>query len=101
MKTNARFAPEDVLTTRSLCDHDCIYTARIISRTAKSVLVDLGGSRGIVRRGLLIDSYTGAEYFYPYGRYSMAPSFRAKERAIPEVSEPIANPTNIIPFKAA
>jgi hypothetical protein len=102
MKTNAKFAPGDVLTTRSICNHDCIYTATVVSRTAKSVMVDLGsGHGGIVRRGLLIDSYTGDEYFYPYGRYSMAPSFHAKERAVPAVSEPIATPSNIIPFKAA
>jgi hypothetical protein len=109
MKTNAKFAPGDKLETRSLCDHDCIYRATIVSRTKKSVMVDLGAHKGgIVRRGLLIDSYTGNEYFYPYGRYSMAPSFRPPlERPfdnpldVEPVLESEALPTNIIPFRAA
>ncbi len=90
MKTNAKFAPGDVLTTRSLCNNDCIYTATVISRTAKSVMVDLGsGHGGIVRRGLTVDDRTGNEYFYPYGRYSMAPSFR------PPVPRPFDNPGDV------
>lgn len=119
MKTNAKFAPGDVLTTRSICNHDCIYSATIISRTAKSVMVDLGpGHGGIVRRGLTVDPYTGNEYFHPYGRYSMAPSFRAKSRpyhcsccgkdneivnqcGCDPNNMPTKVPTNIIPFKAA
>jgi hypothetical protein len=106
MKTNAKFAPGDVLTTRSICNHDCIYTATVVSRTAKSVMVDLGsGHGGIVRRGLLVDDYTGNEYFFPYGRYSMAPSFS------PPVPRPFDNPgdahtiveenppANVVPFR--
>ena len=106
MKTNAKFAPGDALTTRSICNHDCIYSATIISRTEKSVKVDLGSSHGgIVRRGLLVDPYTGNEFFFPYGRYSMAPSFR------PPVPHPFDNaedvapviedaPSNIVPFRS-
>lgn len=104
MKTNYKFAAGDVLTTRSICNHDCIYTATIISRTAKSVRVDIGPAHGgIVRRGLLVCPYTGNEFFFPYGRYSMAPSFRPpvpEPRDVVEVLEESA-PINIIPFKAA
>lgn len=91
MKTNAKFAPGDKLETRSICNHDCIYTATIISRTDKSVKVDLGSPRGIVRRGLIVDDRTGNEYFFPYGRYSMAPSFR------PPVPRPFDNPGDVEP----
>lgn len=105
MKTNAKFAPGDVLTTRSICNHDCIYTATVVSRTEKSVMVDLGsGHGGIVRRGLKVDDHTGNEYFYPYGRYSMAPSFR------PPVPRQFDNPgdvkpvieeaANVVPFRS-
>ncbi len=53
--------------TRSLCDHDCIFSFTILDRTAKSVFIDMNGKR--VRKGLTI--WNGVEQFRPFGTYSM------------------------------
>lgn len=53
--------------TRSICDHECIFRFTILSRTAKSVTVNVHGK--IVRRGLSI--WNGVEQFKPFGNYSM------------------------------
>ena len=54
--------------TRSICDHECVFSFVIISRTAKTVTTTVHGK--IVRRGLSI--WNGVEQFAPFGRYSMA-----------------------------
>jgi len=59
MKT---FIPGQELKTRSIGDHDCIFAATVISRSAKRVTIRMYGK---------------VECIYPLGRYSMAPIFRA------------------------
>jgi hypothetical protein len=54
--------------TRSICDHDCIFSFVVLGRTAKTVTVNVHGKT--VRRGLSI--YDGVEQFSPFGNYSMA-----------------------------
>lgn len=54
--------------TRSICDYECIFSFTILSRTAKSVTVEVNGK--MVRRGVYI--YEGVEQFKPFGSYSMA-----------------------------
>jgi len=53
---------------RSICDYDCIFSFKILRRTAKSVWIKV--NRQIVRRQ--IEIYNDAETFYPFGHYSMA-----------------------------
>lgn len=53
--------------TRSICDHDCIFSFTVLARTAKTVTVDVNGKT--VRRGISI--YEGVEQFKPFGTYSM------------------------------
>lgn len=72
MKT---FTTGQQLSTRSACDHDCIFTGEIVKRTAKTVHVKTAMS-GTVKRKIQIDS-EGNEYIFPEGQYSMAPIFRA------------------------
>jgi len=62
------------LSTRSIGDSNCIYTAKVISRTQKSVRIDVDGK--VVSRRIFLD-YDGNEAIMPFGRYSMAPTFRA------------------------
>ena len=58
--------------TRSLGDHDCIFTIQITGRTAKTVSYNyLGWSR---RSMVHVDQ--DGEWIQP-DRYSMAPTFRA------------------------
>lgn len=57
-------------TTRSACDHNCIFSVKVISRTAKTIKTDDG-------KTLRIGQYEGAEFVKPMGSYSMAPTVRA------------------------
>jgi hypothetical protein len=63
-----KFEIGKVYSTRSACDHECIFSFEIKSRTAKQVTIEVHGKT--VRRGLF--SYDGVEQFRPFGNYSMA-----------------------------
>ena len=67
------FEPGKFYSTRSACNYDCIITARIIKRTAKTVTAEVEGKVKTFRPGI----YDGAEYIRPWGSYSMAPILRA------------------------
>ena len=58
--------------SRSICNHDCVFTIKITKRTAKTVSYEyMGESR---RSKIRVDD--SGEYIQP-DRYSMAPVFRA------------------------
>jgi hypothetical protein len=63
-------------TTRSICDHNSIIEIKVLRRTAKTIVADLGTFRGEKR--LRITEHDGHETVRPYGSYSMAPTIRAK-----------------------
>ena len=91
-----KFTIGQQLSERSICDHDCIFRATVIRRTAKRVTLDLG--RGEIKTvGIFIDMH-GNEACYPFGRYSMAAIFSAGDKYIPEPGQEteVATPTNII-----
>ena len=71
-----RFKEGQELATRSICDHNCIFTAVVVKRTAKTVTIadDMRGTR---RCKIHIDD-DGCEYIFPHGKYSMASIYRAK-----------------------
>lgn len=58
--------------TRSACDHNCIITATIAKRTAKTVTTTEGKRFGV-------RIWNGVETFQPWGRYSMAPVIGADD----------------------
>lgn len=62
------------LSTRSICNHDCIFTGTILKRTAKFVTINV--YREEKRCKVHLDQ-SGNEYIYPHGQYSMAAIFRA------------------------
>ncbi len=62
-----RFNVGQTYSTRSICDHDCIYSVEILKRTAKSVVIRVDGQDK--RKGLYV--YEGVEQFKPHGTYSM------------------------------
>lgn len=64
--------------TRSICDHECIFSFTILKRTAKTVTINMHG-KTVQRR---ITSYEGCEQFAPYGSYSMCAIISADDRAI-------------------
>lgn len=59
--------------TRSICDHDCIISVTIASRTDKTVKTTDG-------KIFRVKVYDGAEYIKPWGSYSMAPMIDANDR---------------------
>ena len=67
------FAPGMDLSCRSICDHDCIYIAQIISRTDKTLTIRVQGK---TKRCKIHRCDAGDEYIYPFGRHSMAPIMR-------------------------
>jgi hypothetical protein len=83
-QTKSVFFPGQKLSDRSACDHDCVFRATVIKRTAKRVTLDLG--RGEIKTvGIFID-YNGHEACFPFGRYSMASIFSAGDKFIPETT---------------
>ena len=63
---------------RSICDYDTIFSFRILSRTAKTVTVNVHGK--IVRRGISL--WNGIEQFKPFGSYSMCTVISADNEAV-------------------
>lgn len=64
--------------TRSICDHDCIFSFTILGRTAKTVTVTVHGKT--VRRGLQV--WEGVEQFKPFGTYSMCAIISADKEGV-------------------
>ena len=58
----------------SPCDHNCIWTFRVIKRTEKTVL--LKNEYGDLKR-CKIHEFKDEEYCYPLGSYSMCPVLSA------------------------
>lgn len=56
--------------TRSACDHNCIFSVTVAARTAKTIKTTNG-------KTLRIGTYEGAEFVRPMGSYSMAPIITA------------------------
>ena len=62
-----KFEVGKTYSTRSIVDHDTVYSFEILARTEKTVTVTVSGKT--VRRGLYV--YDGHEQFKPHGSYSM------------------------------
>jgi len=61
--------------TRSPCDHNCIISAEIVARTAKTVTVAKAAPNE--RQTFRVAVWEGVETFKPWGSYSMAPMISA------------------------
>jgi hypothetical protein len=61
------------LTSRSICDYNCIFELKVIERKGNFAKVNFQGNEK--RTKIKIDSY-GNEYLQP-DNYSMAPKFKA------------------------
>jgi len=73
--TTKKFKIGQTYSTRSICNHECIFSFKVIKRTAKSVWIeeqDMGLVRGETGRKK-ITVWKDAESFKPFGSYSMAP----------------------------
>lgn len=63
--------------TRSICDHNCIFSMTVTSRTAKTIKAEVGGKAKTLR----ITTIFGMEEVSPLGRYSMSPIIKADDTA--------------------
>jgi hypothetical protein len=86
MTTTAQFEVGKTYATRSICDHDCIFSFTILARTAKTVTVEVHGKT--VRRG--VSAYAGIEQFKPFGNYSMCAIITAEKVAVSAAKLPTA-----------
>ncbi len=63
---------------RSVCDHNCIWSYIVKSRTAATVtLIDEKGKEIKCRINKQVSEWNKTETVYPLGRYSMCPSLSA------------------------
>ena len=69
------FTPGTTYSTRSICDHNCIFSLTVAKRTAKTITTTDGKRLGIT-------IYDGSEGVYPSGRYSMAAFIRAESAQV-------------------
>ncbi len=70
-----RFEVGRTYSTSSVCDHNCIYSYEVISRTEKTITIMDIFSKSISRRKVHI--FRGAESVYPEGSFSMCPVLTA------------------------
>jgi hypothetical protein len=73
--------------TRSIGDHECIYSFTILKRTAKSVTVEVYGKT--VRRGVY--EWHGVECFKPFGTYSMCAIIHASDSDLSQPVKPVVS----------
>ena len=66
---------------RSACDHNCVWTYTVIARTAQTVTFTDGKETIKCKINKQLSEYDGAETVFPLGRYSMAPTMRARNAA--------------------
>lgn len=65
-----QFETGTLYTMRSICDHNCVWVYRVVSRTAKTVTLCTGNLHRVT-------TYNGVEQISPLGKYSMSPTLRA------------------------
>jgi len=65
--------------TRSIGDHNCVFSYRVVGRSAKFITIEGGVGRNGQgeRRRVGIYEYDGSECAKPEGTYSMSPTIRA------------------------
>ena len=62
---------------RSICDHECVWTYKVIDRTAQTITVTDGKEAKKLRIIKKLSEYRGTESVYPSGKYSMCPILSA------------------------
>ena len=81
--TKTQFIVGESYSRRSICDYDCIFCIKIVSRTEKTVTAE--DSFGKVRR-YKIQNYGNYEYIKA-GNYSMAGTWSAESICKEEIAE--------------
>jgi hypothetical protein len=72
----SKFESGKTYQSRSIGDHNCIFTMQVVSRTAKTIkIVDMHDATSI--KTLRVAMYEGDETVKPLGTYSMCVVMRA------------------------
>lgn len=66
---------------RSICNHECVWTYKIVKRTGCTVTIYDGEKAKTCRINKKISEYRGAESIYPNGNYSMCAILSAEQPA--------------------
>ena len=79
------FKVGETYAARSICDSDCVFSATVVRRTAKTVTFGERG-RGVYtcRINAGLSEFCGCEAVYPHGHFSMCPTFKA-DRTLADV----------------
>lgn len=62
---------------RSVCDHNCVWSYKVLSRTASTITITDGKETKKCRINKQYSEYRNAETVFPLGRYSMCPILSA------------------------
>lgn len=73
-----KFQEGKTYSSKSICDSDCVFSFKILKRTAKTVTINSLFNKNETTR-CKIHEYEGSEMIYPLGKYSMAPILRANK----------------------
>lgn len=74
----SKFEAGNTYSTRSICDHDCIISIKVLKRTDKTIIADCGWKG---EKRLRVTVRDGVETVKPWGSYSMAPMIDANDKA--------------------
>lgn len=72
-----KFEVGKTYSVRSICNHDCIWTYKVIARTAATITITDGKETKKCRVNKKTSEYRNAESIFPLGQYSMAPILSA------------------------
>ncbi len=73
MENIRQFQVGQTYSCTSICDSECVYSFKILKRTAKTVTIKVRDA--MTRRTIKVRH--GAEQIDPHGKYSMSPVLRA------------------------
>ena len=62
---------------RSICDHNCVWSYKVLSRTVSTITITDGKEIKKCRINKQYSEYRNAETVFPLGRYSMCPVLSA------------------------
>lgn len=72
-----KFEVGKTYTTRSACNHDCVWAFKVVARTEKTITLDNGEKTFKCRINKYLTERNNQEMVLPLGNYSMAPILRA------------------------
>lgn len=72
-----KFEINKTYSMRSACDHDCIWTYKVIKRTEATITITDGKETKTCRINKKYSEYRNTETIFPLGRYSMCPMLSA------------------------